>query len=92
MVKRSKKLPPWPPPGTDLPDSIEAIEAGEHDGAKKPEKDSDQIEDVWIQWPRCRRCGSMDLKTLRSKNNGDGSWTRRTYCRVCEGRFNVIIE
>jgi hypothetical protein len=47
---------------------------------------------VYIERPRCPRCGADDLKTIRSKDQGDGTVQRTTQCRDCSHRFFVIIE
>jgi hypothetical protein len=47
---------------------------------------------VFIVRPRCPRCGSADLQTIRSKDQGDGTVERRTQCRSCFHRFFVVVE
>jgi len=47
---------------------------------------------VFIERPRCPKCGSADLQTVRSKNQGDGTVERRTQCRICFHRFFVVVE
>ncbi len=41
---------------------------------------------------QCPACNSTDLKTLRSKDQGDGTRARRTKCMCCDHRFFVIVE
>ncbi len=52
----------------------------------------DLLRYVYIERPRCPVCGSADLRTLRSKDQGDGSVSRRTACQACGRRFFVIVE
>ena len=61
--------------------------------------DGDEVTDaterlayVFIERARCPACGSADLQTLRSKNQGDGTTERRTQCRTCFHKFKVVVE
>ena len=47
---------------------------------------------VFITRARCPACGSADLQTIRSEDQGDGSTLRRTFCRACFHKFRVIVE
>lgn len=47
---------------------------------------------VFIERTRCPVCGSADLQTVRSKNQGDGTVERRTQCRGCFHKFIVVVE
>jgi len=47
---------------------------------------------VYIERPRCPKCGSIDLQTIRSRNQGDGTIERRTQCRGCFHKFFVVVE
>ena len=40
----------------------------------------------------CPACDGTDLKTTRSKDQGDGSHARTTRCLNCHHRFYVIVE
>ena len=46
---------------------------------------------TYIQ-PRCPQCGSVDLKTQRSVDQGDGTRIRNTVCRTCGKKFFVMAE
>lgn len=52
----------------------------------------DSLRYVHIERPRCPACGSADLQTIRSKDQGDGSKARRTACKKCGHKFFVIVE
>ena len=47
---------------------------------------------VFIERAKCPACGSSNLQTIRSRNQGDGSTERRTQCRQCFHRFFVVVE
>ena len=47
---------------------------------------------VFVERTRCPACGSSDLQTIRSKDQGDGTVERRTQCRSCFHRFFVVVE
>ena len=47
---------------------------------------------VYIERARCPACGSADLQTIRSKDQGDGTVARRTQCRQCFHKFVVVVE
>jgi hypothetical protein len=47
---------------------------------------------VYITRAQCPKCFSTDLQTYRSEKNGDGSTTRRTFCRSCHWIFRVVVE
>jgi hypothetical protein len=47
---------------------------------------------VFVHAPACPSCGSLDLLTIRSEQNGDGSTTRKTICRRCSKKFKVVVE
>ena len=47
---------------------------------------------VIVERPRCPRCQSANLLTIRSQDQGDGSVLRKTRCRRCSYRFDVVIE
>jgi hypothetical protein len=47
---------------------------------------------VFMERPRCPVCGSADLRTIRSQDQGDGTIQRRTQCRVCFHKFIVVVE
>lgn len=51
---------------------------------------SDQI--IFVERPRCPRCGGDDLETKRSTQQGDGSVLRRVWCRDCPAKFYVVVE
>jgi len=44
------------------------------------------------QRPRCPRCGSVELQTNRSIDQGDGSRLRWATCRQCEHRLRYVLE
>ena len=52
----------------------------------------DSLRYVFVERPRCPACGSGDLQTIRSQNQHDGTTSRRTWCKVCNHRFFVIVE
>ena len=48
---------------------------------------------VFVERPRCPKCGSTVLKTRHSRREfGDGSITRDTVCRTCGATFFVVVE
>lgn len=47
---------------------------------------------IFIERAHCPACGSIDLQTLRSQQQGDGVIQRRTLCRTCGHKFFVILE
>lgn len=47
---------------------------------------------VFIERPRCPTCGSADLQTRRTTQNGDASLSRDTLCRECKLHFVVVVE
>jgi hypothetical protein len=47
---------------------------------------------VYVERPRCPVCGSDDLHTTRSEDQGDGSTAKTTNCRTCRHHFFVILE
>jgi hypothetical protein len=47
---------------------------------------------VYIEKARCPVCGSDDLKTQHSEDQGDGSTKRDTLCRGCGWKFFVVEE
>jgi len=50
---------------------------------------------VFAKKPRCPKCGSTDLQTIRSiADQGDGTTWRKTRCRRsdCDHTFNLILE
>ena len=47
---------------------------------------------IFVERPRCPRCGSPALKTQKTVNHGDDSITRETKCRDCGHRFFVVVE
>ena len=47
---------------------------------------------VFAAKPRCPLCECIDLQTLRSQKNGDGTITQRKRCRSCDHRFSVVWE
>lgn len=47
---------------------------------------------VFVEKPRCPRCGSDQLKTTRSDDQGDGTTSKTTNCRECGHHFFVIVE
>lgn len=47
---------------------------------------------VFVERARCPVCGSANLQTVRSKNQGDGTIERRTQCRGCHHKFFVVVE
>ena len=47
---------------------------------------------VYVERPRCPRCTSPKLKTLRSEDQGDDSTMRTTVCRDCRHKFYVVVE
>ena len=52
----------------------------------------DSLRYVYIERPRCPVCGSTNLQTIRSKDQRDGSVSRRTACKECGHRFFVIVD
>ena len=67
-----------------------------HDATTGQHQDgqADSLRYVFIQRivAQCPACSSTELKTLRSKNQGDGSTARRTLCKSCGHRFFIIVE
>ena len=47
---------------------------------------------VYIDRARCPACGSVNVKTTRSVNQGDGSTMRTANCRECRHHFFIIVE
>jgi len=47
---------------------------------------------VFLERPRCPKCGGADLQTIRSQRHPDGTVERRTQCRLCFHRFFVVWE
>lgn len=47
---------------------------------------------VFIERAKCPTCGSADLQTRRSVQNGDASVSRDTLCRECNTHFIVVVE
>jgi hypothetical protein len=47
---------------------------------------------VYIEKAKCPECGSVDVKTTRSTDQGDGSISRRTVCKSSGYHFFVIVE
>lgn len=46
-----------------------------------------------FQRPRCKWCGSSDIKTTRSiADQGDGSTLRYAKCRGCDKNMKYILE
>jgi hypothetical protein len=52
----------------------------------------DRLRYVFVDRPACPACGSVKLKTIRSKTRDDGSVTRTTRCQECDHRFFVILD
>jgi DNA-directed RNA polymerase subunit M/transcription elongation factor TFIIS len=53
---------------------------------------AERLRYVFIERPRCPRCGSAALVTIRTETTGDESLTRRTRCRECQHVFFIIWE
>lgn len=47
---------------------------------------------VFLPIPRCRKCGSANLKSLRSVADVEGTRTRRTRCRDCDAVTVLVYE
>lgn len=47
---------------------------------------------VFIERARCPGCGSANLRTYRSTDQGDGSVLRHCVCRDCGERVRVVVE
>lgn len=47
---------------------------------------------VFVQRTRCPVCESVNVKTVRSEQNGDDTVTRRSRCRDCGHRFKTVVE
>jgi transposase-like protein len=59
---------------------------------RQPSDAAEALRYVFVEKVRCPRCGSDELKTTRSVNQGDGSTQRTTNCRSCGHHFFVIEE
>jgi hypothetical protein len=47
---------------------------------------------VFARLPRCPACGSSELRSRRSIDQGDGSRKRWTTCKICNETFFLILE
>ncbi len=47
---------------------------------------------VYVERPRCPRCGSPELKQTRARDQGDGSTCRTMNCASCKHHFFIIEE
>lgn len=47
---------------------------------------------VFIQAPTCPYCGAVELRSIRSIDQGDDSRMRLAECKVCVMPFKVVIE
>ncbi len=47
---------------------------------------------VFVQLPRCPKCGSQALRFIRTQKQGDGSRARSSLCKTCQARFLVVVE
>jgi len=65
-----------------------------HQAAQGGNDAAETLRYVFIERARCPACGSAELQTIRSQDQGDGSTSRDTRCRNrgCRHRFFVIVE
>jgi DNA-directed RNA polymerase subunit M/transcription elongation factor TFIIS len=47
---------------------------------------------VFIVAACCPHCGAVEHDRSRTDDNGDGSVTRFCKCRICGGRFKLVVE
>jgi hypothetical protein len=50
------------------------------------------IPTVFVELPKCPACGSLDLKTIRSKTHSPTAVSRTTDCQGCGLRFMVCAS
>lgn len=53
---------------------------------------SSQRDILFIERARCPACGSDNLQSRHSQDQGDGSVVRDTKCRECGHVFSVVEE
>lgn len=77
-VQPKTSKPGWLTPTTPIPPALAP---------------ADRMGIVFVERPRCPACNSTKLKTLRSvADQGDGSCKRRTQCKACDHRFDLVLE
>lgn len=47
---------------------------------------------VFVERPKCPRCGSPDLRTYGTRKGGDGTISRYAQCRACLVKLVVVLE
>ncbi len=47
---------------------------------------------VFVERPRCPRCGSSSHRAYRSVEQCDGSRMKWTVCQACREKFIVVLE
>lgn len=47
---------------------------------------------LFMKWPRCTKCNSLDLKTTRSTSLGGDEVKRHTACNTCGHKFSIYLE
>ncbi len=57
-----------------------------------PRDPAERLRYVYVERPRCPRCGTADLKITRSRTQDDGSVCRTANCRNCDWHFFIIEE
>lgn len=62
--------------------------------ARRPTPHDDRLPTVTVVAPRCPNvnCNSTRHSSYRSIDNGDGSRTKWTTCKVCKRRFIIVLE
>ena len=72
---------------------VEGLNVGKRRGNDDDHQD-DGLRYVFVELPEihCPCCDSMDLDTLRSIGQEDGTRAKRTRCLNCLHTFTVVIE
>ena len=47
---------------------------------------------IFAKLPRCKACGSTDLRATRTLYRGDDGATRYVRCRGCGGRYVLTLD
>jgi hypothetical protein len=58
----------------------------------RPATDDRQPEYVYTVRPRCPHCGSVRLRSYKTRDNGDDTLTRYSICQNCGRRLVLVVE
>jgi hypothetical protein len=47
---------------------------------------------IFAKLPRCKACGSADLRATRTLYRGDDGATRYVRCRKCGARYVLVLD